>query len=315
MRLLFNIKIFVRLVFVFCCCAILSSCEKEEDYLASINVLVIGNSYSRDAFSYVPDVIYSVNPDVAVNLHILGIGGSNLETIYNDIVNKKKTFQSDEYNTKRRKWSSVNDSKGSDLVKGTWNLIVVQENSVVATNETATKKNVKNLVSYLRKRSPNAKIAFMINPTHPVGSTQLGDMDIDEEFRLITDVAQNLLNAGVVDCLIPCGTAIQNARHTSLNAFGDFGQLSYDGNHLQEGVPCLIEAYTAAQFIMNTCSLYGSVAYSGLIVTNSWVKDKMIPGKHGDAVRGSLYDYLLCKKCALAALDAPFSITDFSVSK
>lgn len=312
MGFLSNIKKYVRIVVVFCF-AILISCEKEDDYDSCLNVLVIGNSYSRDAFSYVPDVIYSVNPSVAVNMQILGIGGSNLKTIYSGIIRGEKTFQVDIYSSKKRRWSTVNNSKGDLYLKGDWNLIVVQENSVVATDVEATIKNVKNIVGYLRKLFPNAKVAFMINPTHPIGSTHLGNMNIDEEFNLIAGTAQKLLDSGFVDYLIPCGTAIQNARHTSLDSYGDYGHLSYDGKHLQEGLPCLIEAYTAAQFIMNTCSIYGSVEYSGLSISNSWVKDKRIPGKHGDVVIGAYSDYLLCKECALAAIDAPFSITYLKV--
>lgn len=288
------------------------SCEDENEQSADYDVLVIGNSYARDAFSYVPFVLASVNPDVSVNLHIIGTNGADLAQTHKNILEGEKCFFYDKCLFNKGEWTSVGKSKaGKVITSKKWNLIVLQENSVVATDYKKTKKNVNKLVSFLRKKKTKAPIAFMLNPTHPENSKLLDSIGMgnDDEFYVITEVAQKLLKEGAVDFLIPCGTAIQNARHTSLNTYGDFGQLSFDGNHLQEGLPCLIEAYTTSQFLLDKFFLYGKIENSCLVVTDSWIKDKRIPGQHGNVVKGTLSDYRLSKKCAKAAICNPYSIT------
>lgn len=304
-------KICRLLLFVLVSCLFVS-CEDENEPSADYDVLVIGNSYARDAFSYVPCVLASVNPEVSVNLHVIGTNGADLAQTHKNILEGEKCFFYDKYLFNKGEWTSTSKSKaGKVITSKEWNLIVLQENSVVATDYKKTKKNVNKLVSLLRKKKCEAPIAFMLNPTHPENSKLLDSIGLgnDDEFYVITEVAQILLKDGAVDFIIPCGTAIQNARHTSLNTYGDFGQLSFDGNHLQEGLPCLIEAYTASQFLLDKFLLFGNIDNSCLFVTDGWIKNKRIPGQHGNVVVGTFSDYLLCKKCAKAALSNPYSIT------
>ncbi|MCR5569309.1 MAG: DUF4886 domain-containing protein [Paludibacteraceae bacterium] len=301
-----------RLVELILVCCLFVSCEEENEQSADYDVLVIGNSYARDAFSYVPCLVASVNPEVSINVSILGENRANLEQIYSDISKGNNSFLYDKYLFSKGKWKSVNSKKGKSVITSKkWNLIILQENSVTATDYDKTRKNVSKMVSFLRKKNKDVPIAFMLNPTHPMGSKLLDSIgvDSDTEFYLLAENAKKLLDGGVVDYVIPCGTAIQNARQTALNDYGDFGQLSYDGNHLQEGLPCLIEAYTASQFLLNYFSISGSIENSDLVITDKWVKNKKIPGQHGNVVTGTLSDYRLSKKCARAAICNLYTIT------
>lgn len=303
-----KIRRLIEIVFV---CCLFVSCEKEKEQTSDFNVLVIGNSYARDAFSYVPCLITSVNPEVSINVSILGENSANLEQIYSNISKGNNSFFCDKYLLSKGKWKSTNSTKAKSVITSKkWNLIILQENSMTATDYDKTRKNIGKMVSFLHKKHKKVPIAFMLNPTHPIGSKQLDSIgvDSDSEFYLLVENAKKMLDGGVVDYVIPCGTAIQNARHTVLNDYGDFGQLSYDGNHLQEGLPCLIEAYTASQFLLNCFSLSGCIENSGLVITDKWVKNKKIPGQHGNVVSGTLSDYRLSKKCARAAISNPYTI-------
>jgi hypothetical protein len=111
-----------------------------------------------------------------------------------------------------------------------------------------------------------------------------------------------------VEYIIPCGTAIQNARYTIVDKHGDFGHLSYDGDHLQEGLPCLLEAYVAAQFFCNLYGLGSTVSSCTIETSQEWVDSKHIPGKHGSAINGTREEYDICKRCALAAIEHPYEI-------
>ena len=291
---------------------ILLSCHPENldpgknDASKQISVLIIGNSYSRDAFSYVPYIIESSLPSVSVELDILQIGGVSLDTHLGGLLDGSPIFILDKYTSGKPYWTSKGDiSANAVMGKQDWDMIILQEGGIVARSYDVTRSNVSGVVGYCKLFYPKVPVYYMLNPTHPVGSDMLGEYDSDEELTVFAGVAEQLVSDGLVDNIIPCGTAIQLARRTYLDNLGDFGHLSYDGRHLQEGLPCMIEAFTAAQYIMDVLRLEGSIEDCQLKVNQSWVSSSYIPGQHGSVIDGSDDDYALCKRCALNAIASP----------
>ena len=242
-------------VFVFLLAFISTSCsaedptdpfyteERAKKVTKEYNVLVIGDSFSRDAFSYAPSVIENICPNLAINMKILYLGGKALN-YHISYLNNNKYFTLDTYDPYSGKWSTNNNSTiGEDVVnERVWDLIILQDGSGAIRSYEVTQPHVDQLTQYLRQRQPFAKIAFMLSPAKPEGSSALGSFTSDEVWGMNASTTLQLLENDDVEYIIPCGTAIQTARRTSLDQYGDFGHLSYDGNHLQEGFPCLIEA-------------------------------------------------------------------------
>lgn len=297
---------------LFCVVLLLMICCKSK----ALSVLVIGNSYSRDAFSYVPAIIENVCPDVQLDFNILYIGGVALNTHWDNIAGNVDSFTLDTYSSDTKKWDSFINVSGSSIISyNVWDLIVFQEGSVKAIYYSNFSEILSSLLSYCQQSQWRTKYAFMLNPTHPLGNASIGDMGSDNEWNLIVTSAKEVLSKTDVDFLIPCGTAIQNARRTYMDAYGTFGHLSYDGAHLQEGIPCLVEAYTAAQTILNEFGHDVSIADCKVEVTQNWVKEKNIPGQHGGVIKGSKEEYELAKKCALDAVNNPYSLSTFPMAE
>ena len=302
---------FIKGVFIFFALLIAPSCHSEDPFKVRddeivINILSIGNSYSRDAFSYVPPIIEQSVKGVRVNLDILQIGGVGLEKHLDAILNNTPDFTFDHYQTEIQRWKSDYSFSIGDLwKKKKWDIIVLQDGTVSSLSYDKTFDNVSRIIEIVRQYNPNARYCFMIIPTHAAGTSVPGNYSSDEEFDAISDVAGRLKDNHIVDDIIPCGTAIQLARKTYLDRLGDFGHLSYEGRHLQEGIPCYIEALTASQFIMDFFNVKGSIEDCPLIVDQQWVTDKSIPGQHGLVISGSSDDYALCKRCALNAIASP----------
>lgn len=286
------------------------SCSKDgtqEDIMPQrlISILVIGNSYSRDAFSYVPAIIESSCNTTSVEMDILQIGGVSLDTHLDALIQQLPSFVLDEYNNG---WISTGGCRAGPIIcKKNWDLVIIQEGGIVARSYDKTKANVSGIVSYIKKEFPEIDICFMLNPTHPEGSSMLGSFGSNEEFSIICNVAAKLVDERIVNEIVPCGTAIQLARSTYLDDLGDYGHLSYEGRHLQEGLPCLIEAYAASQFIMNRLHLDATIYDSELQIDQPWVDGCNVPGQHGRVITGTDVDYALCKQCAYNAVAYPYS--------
>lgn len=272
----------------------------------TIRVLIWGNSLCRDAFSYVPFVIESINPGTYVDIQLLVINGQTLSTHFDAIHNMYDTISVDRYTTDIGRWKTTN-RKAFDKkwLLQAWDLVLFQESTKTSTSFPSTNSNVRNIVNYIRDNTQlQHAIGYMINPAPPEGAKSLNELTSDEFQSQIEETADSLLQHKTIDYLIPCGVAVQNARNTYLDAYGDFGHLSYEGRHLQEGLPCLIEAYSAAQIILNILAIPGDVNDCTLQVTQEWVKEKRIPGQHGTAVSVDEKDYQLAKRCAIEAVQS-----------
>jgi hypothetical protein len=280
--------------------------DNEEGY----HILVIGNSLSRDALSYVPFLINEISPYVYVDLKILYKSGTSLNGHW-ELINKNSyDYTLDYCNSKTSRWYVASAKSASSIISmRDWDLVILQQGSSNAYNYSDTQPYIHKIVDYVRKKRGNAKIAYMLVPSRASGIKVLKGKTSDEIWKMQADVAYQLLNEGEVDYVIPCGTAIQNARHTTLDVLGDYGHLTYDGLHLQEGIPCLVDVYTATQSLFNILSIDASIYNSSLYITQQWVYEKNILGQHGYVISGTEDDYVLCKQCALMAVENPYEIS------
>lgn len=282
--------------------------ERAKKITREFSILVIGDSFSRDAFSYAPSVIENICPNIAVHMKILYLGGKALNYHISYLKNGK-AFTIDTYDPYAGKWSTYYDAIGEDIVtERKWDLVIMQEGSNTTRSYEKTKSHISQLSEYLRLRQPYTPIAFMLSPAKPDGSPALGEYTSDEIWEINASTTHQLLENDEVEYIIPCGTAIQNARHTIVDKYGDFGHLSYDGNHLQEGLPCLIEAYVAAQFFFKQFNINATIQDCNIRTTQQWVNSKHIPGRHGSAIDGTYEEYDICKQCALTAIELPFDL-------
>ena len=283
---------------------------------STINILIFGNSFSRDAFSYLPFILERCVDSISVNIDILQIGGVSLNTHYDNIKGDNPGFVLDSYNSEDNLWTSTPETKASDVVPSKdWDLVILQEGRVNARNYSSMTQTCSGIKEYILQYCPTTLFAFMTNPAFPEGSESISKEGSDIDFECLTDNSFRIMDEGIVDLTIPCGTAIQRARHTYLDSIGNFGHFSYDGRHLQEGLPCLIEAYTAAETIMRLFGLEGTVSGNPLKVTQNWAVSKKIPGRHGVVIEGTEFDYFVCQQCAIYAAAHPFTYDNIQVRK
>ena len=279
-----------------------------------LNVLALGNSFACDAYSYVPYILQQSMPFEDVYFGILHHGAGSLMIHYNNhMVNKDPYDTYYNFNVTGH-WHTLGNSVAtidSVLTSRDWDIVLLQQLSDQSRNYWYYQPYFNNLVDSIKSKVPGVHIGWLVNPLYADGYIVGSDSySSDTMFVDIAECAQRLLNETELNFVIPAGTAIQNARHTELDALGNFGHLSYDGRHLQDGLPCLIEALTVAQTLADYIGEDAPVEGVNLEVTDSWASNTaVIPQFAGPVIGMSASQVALGKKCVKAAIENPLSVT------
>ena len=80
--------------------------------------------------------------------------------------------------------------------------------------------------------------------TNPKKSTE-GEITYgDTMWGTMCSICQTLVSNGIVDFIVPSGTAIQNGRtNQELDAYGSAGHITIDGAHMEDGIGRLLSSY------------------------------------------------------------------------
>ena len=292
--------------FVLCLASALSAFSSEP---LRVRVLSIGNSFSRDAFAYVPFLIEELAPGTEVDFGILYIGGCSLERHYNNLVGEKPDYTFDTYKTGTDHW---NQEKNVTLQQGVarepWDIIILQQQSGRSRYYDTYQPFLDNLLEYLSQVKPQATTAWLLTQAYGTGFKSLDGMSSDEMWARVDAASQRVMEETSIKLLIPGGTAIQNARFTSLDRLGKAGHLVYDGFHLQEGIPSLIEGLVSTQVFLKHYGVEVDVESSRLKVTPEWREARRTPEPHGEPEEASDAEYALARRSAKWALESPWQL-------
>lgn len=274
-----------------------------------IRILSIGNSYAQDAFSYVPFILNELKPDLDLTFCIMYYPGRPLADHWSAYTEHRQEYQRHTYTTQSGRWATETNRELSPEVDSLeWDLIIFQQASGDSPKYETYQPWLHLLTFMVHQQWPSTDIGWLLTPAHAEGYAKIPAESSDTMWKLICDSYTQLVEEEKIDVFLPCGTAIQNARYTPLDSLGVFGHLTYEGLHLQEGIPSLIEAYVAAQVLANKYHWSININNSQLRPTQQWVTQKGIPGRQGVALEGEESDYNLCKKIAHQAIQRPFTL-------
>ena len=211
----------------------------------TLKVLSIGNSFSVDAQEY----LYDIAKDMGVKKIKLGnlyIGGCTLATHLDNAQKNKKIYTY--YTNEKGFWNESVGYSISDAVKSeNWDYITFQQQSTTFGMKDSL-KDLQPLMDIVSELCPDAKLVWHMSWAYQSDSTQTGFIqnfngNQDAMYKaIVTDVKTQVETNNSIDLIIPNGTAIQNARTSSL---GD--TLTRDGYHLSHGVGRYIAALTFAR--------------------------------------------------------------------
>lgn len=291
----------------------------------SLKILYFGNSFTQDSVGYMPFILKGLDENIELTVGIAYTGGANLKihcaNILNQAIGNVSPSNYTYYNKYRNgaeKWiSSSNVSAATILADEEWDVVTFQQSSNLAASEFNTY-----IAPYIYKIEHYLSSYFH---TKPIKTGWLLTQSIGNDFesRLsnyngVAVTARKVMELTSSAFLIPYGTAVQNLRSiSSLDVLGVGGGMSYDGQHLQEGIGCLVAAYTHTLVCLQLLGIQNrSILGENTRPNESWIIDKAIPLPNWDDSHTVIgitdSNCYLAQMAANLAIKKMFEVTDMS---
>lgn len=291
----------------------------------SLKILYFGNSFTQDSVGYMPFILKGLDAKIELTVGIAYTGGANLQRHCANILNQAigNVSQSNytyynKYTNGAEKWiSSSNVSAATILADEEWDVVTFQQSSDLAASEFNTY-----IAPYIYKIEHYLSSYFHTKPIK-IGWLLTQSRGNDSETRLsnyngVALTARKVMELTSSTFLIPYGTAVQNLRSIpSLDALGAGGGMSYDGQHLQEGIGCLAAAYTHTLVCLQLLGIQNrSILGENTRPNESWIIDKAIPLPNWDDSHTVIgitdSNCYLAQMAANLAIKKMFEVTDMS---
>lgn len=274
-----------------------------------LKVLCIGNSYTNDCVAYAPLVMENI-AGVSVTMGTSYSSGASIDDYIDWFDNDTAALSYYKYVGRSGKWDDGVSSKTIKqiIADEDWDIITFQQKSMSA----GTLSSFANLNSLIDK-------VLTYNASVHSKPVRIGWLMPQLRLSVISTVTyedviscvENILSTTPVDFVIPCGTAVQTARGTSLNSIGTSGGLTADENgHLQAGLPSLLASYVVALKLLDICGeAYHGILWENTRPNSTWITAHNTPQENGPSVGVSDANCYLAQKCAVAAIKKPLEVS------
>lgn len=244
-----------------------------ESYKKEISILFIGNSLTQDAVTYVPLLLRELAPNLKFNLHIWYNGGYTLNQHLADF-NNNKACEIFSVCNNGESWTNYNNSITMDYVLSNFKYDVISIQEYFNYQEVTDVSTFNSIVSYIENH--HARPFKVVTLFHQPKRLDL--FTAKDIFNRTKAGNALFLKETVAEDMIPSGISIYRALSTDLDSLGDVGHLSPDNVHSQEGLPCMMQAYVTAMWILNKLGIQASINDASSIVDNSNYDSLNIPG-------------------------------------
>ena len=270
-------------------------------------ILGIGNSFTQDAFMYVPFLLKEMgvtNFEIAV----LYSGGSTLEQHWGFASNDTKAYDLQIYKSENEAWQSLGSRTLKEALSYTdFDTITLQQQSARSCDYTTYQPFLNNLIDYIYTNIDYpTRLGWLSIPASPDNGWSEIYPTSTQFYNAQVQAVENVLRDTPIEYVMPNNTAVQNARGTVLGELGPRSNMTYDGSHLQDGIPALVSAYASTLKWLEVFNLPKSIFGSRIAPTDDWLATKGILGQNGPSVGVTTSNILIAQKCAIAAIKNQF---------
>lgn len=270
-----------------------------------IKVLFVGNSYTEDAVVYAPFLIKKLTGNVSFTMGISYISGGRTDDYQDNFDGgDEKVPRFYRYVAGATSWTDEGLMSFKEILDAdAWDMIFF--NGFSADDEHFTKLNalIDDVAAY-KGQSQSKPIRYGLLDVQR-------RLDTTQSFADLKELEQRILDATPLNVYIPCGTAVEIARTTSLDSIGTVGHLAEDENgHMQEGLPRLLTAYVTALSLLTLAGLpWFGIIGDKFRPSATFPTTINVPGRQGNVTGVSDANCLIAQKCAVAAIKKPFELS------
>lgn len=227
-----------------------------------VRILAIGNSFSQDAVeNYLHELADSAGfTTIIANMYI---GGSSLETHYDNAVGDLGAYSYNKIDTSGNKTTTSGVKLSTALADEQWDYVSLQQVSSLSGLYDTYSPYLSYLVDYVKSYVSGVKLVWHQTWAYAQTSTHSGfanyGNDQQQMYQAIVSAARNAYNEYSFDVLVPTGTAVQNARTTFI---GD--NMNRDGYHLNVEYGRYTAACTWLEAVLGASAVDNGYAPSGV---------------------------------------------------
>ncbi len=264
---------FVKVLLVVFFCLIGGVMNAQPDKV--VKILTIGNSFSEDAVEqHLFDLAKA--EDIRIIIGNMYIGGCSLEKHLNNARGNKAAYKYRKIGLDGRKVETKSFTLEAALADEHWDYVSFQQNSGRSGQYDTWMASLPELMAYVKSRVPK-KTQMVLHQTWAYDKDSKHrdfknyDHNQDLMFKSILDAVHKAARELDVKIIVPCGTAIQNARTTPLGEC-----ITRDGYHLHK----TYGRYVAA------CTWYEKILKKN-VVGNTYKPNGMTPDQQRQAQRSA----------------------------
>jgi hypothetical protein len=276
-------------------------CNTPLPYMPSkLDVLFIGNSFSIDTSTALPEILKSMGIN-NVNVYVLYRGGCSMKQHYEYFKSGEKVYELYRYNSQGEQQLEKTTSIGEVMQRFPYDVVVWQQYSLESGDYSTYEPYLSKLIQAYNITKLSARTTFAFNETWAYASNHKNLTKYKTQknmWKSICTSVRKMKAASGIDIVIPCGTAVQNARNVA--ALNVDNELTRDGTH--------INLY-AGRYLL-ACTFFESIIAPCL--NRSIRDDNTIYGKITDAGQVNDENRRLLQNCARLAVANNYEVSEFA---
>ena len=267
-----------------------------------LRLLAIGNSYTVDAVTHLSTILREAGVrDDEYSIYIVGHNAATLEHWWGQF-ESSEMLQPAFYGGQQM---PIQPCAMNELLAHDWDVIVFQQYSGAAINYATFDPWLRRLIDAVQGLCTNPDVALAWQSVWSYADFYGSRIDTQTRWEAICAATWEMMATDGIDIIIPTGTAIENARTTSLNTGS---QLTRDGTHLDMGIGRYIAACTWAQTLFAPIFAF---TVEGNDATTHLSDDELASAQYPQH-QVTDENRELCQRCAAAAVQTPFALMQMS---
>ena len=264
-----------------------------------LDVLFVGNSFSIDTSTALPEILRSMGIG-NVNVYVLYKGGCSIKQHYEYFKSGEKVYELYRYNSQGEQQLEKATSIGEVMQRFPYDVVVWQQYSLDSGDYSTYEPYLSKLIQAYNITKRSARTTFAFNETWAYASNNKNLPKYKTQknmWKSICTSVRKMKAASGIDIVIPCGTAVQNARE--VEALKVDNELTRDGTH--------INLY-AGRYLL-ACTFFESIIAPCL--NRNIREDNTIYGKDTDTGQVTDANRRLLQNCARLAVANNYDISEF----